>query len=85
MARPPGVVWRLAQYVVEMEPGGFSQSDIAKKVYKMLVDEVGDRQLVKSIASADKDCYGAAAGGVGGEEGVNLSSSLAKQYMCNVM
>ena len=51
---PPGVVQRLAQYVVEVEPGGFNQSDIAKKVYKMLVDEVGDRQLVKSIASADR-------------------------------
>jgi len=51
---PPGVVRRLAQYVVEVEPGGFSQNDIAKKVYKMLVDVVGDRQLVKSIASADR-------------------------------
>jgi predicted ribosome quality control (RQC) complex YloA/Tae2 family protein len=51
---PPGVVRRLAQHVVEVEPGGFSQNDIAKKVYKMLVDEVGDRQLVKSIASADR-------------------------------
>jgi len=51
---PPGVVRRLAQYVVEVEPGGFNQSDIAKKVYKMLVEEVGDRQLVKSIASADR-------------------------------
>jgi predicted ribosome quality control (RQC) complex YloA/Tae2 family protein len=51
---PPGVVRRLAQHVVEVEPGGFNQSDIAKKVYKILVDEVGDRQLVKSIASADR-------------------------------
>lgn len=51
---PPEVVRRLAQHVVEVEPGGFSQNDIAKKVYKMLVDEVGDRQLVKSIASADR-------------------------------
>jgi len=50
VGRPPGVVRRLAQYVVEMEPGGFSQSDIEKNIYKMLVDEVGDRQLVKSIA-----------------------------------
>jgi len=50
VGRPPGVVRRLAQYVVEVEPGGFSQSDIAKKVYKMLVDELGDRHLVKSIA-----------------------------------
>jgi len=51
---PPGVVRRLAQHVVEVEPGGFNQGDIAKKVYKILVDEVGDRQLVKSIASADR-------------------------------
>ena len=40
---------------------------------------------MKSIASAEKDCYDAAAGGVKGEEGLNLSSSLAKQYMCNVV
>ena len=24
--------------MVEVEPGGFSQNDIAKKIYKMLVD-----------------------------------------------
>ncbi|KAF5424299.1 MAG: hypothetical protein C5S44_01820 [Candidatus Methanocomedens sp.] len=51
---PPEEVRRLAQYVVEVEPGGFSQNDIAKKIYKMLVDDVGDRALVKSIASADR-------------------------------
>jgi predicted ribosome quality control (RQC) complex YloA/Tae2 family protein len=51
---PPEVVKGRAQYVVEVEPGEFNQNDIAKKVYKMLVDMVGDRALVKSIASADK-------------------------------
>jgi len=71
--RPSEAMRRQAQYVVEVEPGGFNQNDIARKIYKMLVDEVGDRQLVKSIASADRIAR------------VNLSSSLAKQYMCNVM
>jgi len=61
-------VRRLAQYVVVVGPGGFSQNDIAKKIYKMLVDIVRDWALVKSIASVDKDCYDAAAGEVGGEE-----------------
>ena len=51
----------------------------------MLVNMLEDRALVKSIASADKDCYDGAAGGVEGEEGVNLSCCPAKQYMCNVM
>ena len=51
---PPGVVHNLAQFVVEVEPGEFSQNDIAKKIYKILVNKVGDRQQVKSIASADK-------------------------------
>lgn len=51
---PPGVVRKKARYMVEVEPGGFSQNDIAKKIYKMLVDMVGDRALVKSIASADR-------------------------------
>jgi hypothetical protein len=44
-------------------PGKSSQNDIAKKIYKMLVDDVGDRQLMKSTASADKDCYDAAGRG----------------------
>ena len=35
-------------------PGKSSQNDIAKKIYKMPVDEVGDRALVKPIASADR-------------------------------
>ncbi|KAF5422156.1 MAG: hypothetical protein C5S44_05215 [Candidatus Methanocomedens sp.] len=48
--------------MVEVEPGEFSQNGIAKKIYKMLVDGAGDRALVKSIASGDKDCYDAAAG-----------------------
>lgn len=51
---PPEAVRGRAQYVVEVEPGEFSQNDIARKIYKMLVDMVGDRALVKSIASADK-------------------------------
>jgi len=51
---PSSAVKKLAQYVVEVEPGEFNQNDIAKKVYKLLVDEVGDRALVKSIASADR-------------------------------
>ncbi|MDF1558129.1 MAG: ribosome rescue protein RqcH [ANME-2 cluster archaeon] len=51
---PPEAVIGRAQYVVEIEPGEFNQNDIAKKIYKMLVDMVGDRALVKSIASADK-------------------------------
>ncbi|MCL7414996.1 MAG: NFACT family protein [ANME-2 cluster archaeon] len=51
---PPEAVRGRAEYVVEVEPGEFNQNDIAKKIYKMLVDMVGDRALVKSIASADK-------------------------------
>ena len=70
--------------MVVVGPGGFSQNDIAKKIYKMLVDG-GGWALVKSIASVDKDCYDAAAWGVECEEGVNLSCCPAKQYMCNVM
>jgi len=38
----------------------------------MLVNMLEDRALVKSIASADKDCYDAVAGGVEGEEGVKI-------------
>lgn len=51
---PPGAVRKLAKYEVEVEPGEFSQNDIARKIYKMLVDKLGDRVLVKSIASPDK-------------------------------
>ena len=86
---PPGVVQRLAQYVVEVEPGGFSQNDIAKKIYKMFVDDVGDRQLVKSIASDDKDCYDAAAGGVEGEnikfmESVKTSFNILFEFVFTI-
>ncbi len=36
--------------MVEVEPGGFSQNDIAKKIYKMLVDG--------GSAAGEVDCFG---------------------------
>ncbi len=51
---PTSAVSNLAEYMIEVEQGEFNQSDIAKKIYKLFVDKVGDRQFVKSIASPDK-------------------------------
>ncbi|MFV9631546.1 MAG: ribosome rescue protein RqcH [Methanosarcinales archaeon] len=51
---PTSAVSKLAEYMIEVEQGEFNQSDIAKKIYKLFVDKVGDRQFVKSIASPDK-------------------------------
>jgi predicted ribosome quality control (RQC) complex YloA/Tae2 family protein len=51
---PPEAVRRLSEYVIEIEPGEFNQGDTAMKIYKILIDKVGNRQFVKSIASADK-------------------------------
>ena len=55
----------------------------------MPVDEVGDRALVKSIVTADKDCYNAAAGGVEGEnikflESVETSSNILFEFVFTI-
>ena len=42
------------QHVVEVVPGKFNQNDIAKKIYKIYVDKLGDPNFVKQIASPDK-------------------------------
>ena len=51
----------------------------------MLVNMLEDRALVKSIASADKDCYDAAAGGVESEEGVSYFYCTLTMYVRKVM
>lgn len=37
--------------MIEVEPGGFSQNDIAKKIYKVLVDGGG-------AGAGEVDCFG---------------------------
>ena len=47
----------------------------------MLVGMLGDRALVKSSDSGEKDCYDAAAGGVGGEEDVSYFYCTLTMYI----
>jgi len=51
---PASAVRKIAQFVMEVEPGEFEQNDISKKIYRMLVDKFEDKRLIKDIASPDK-------------------------------
>ncbi|MEL4305641.1 ribosome rescue protein RqcH [Methanococcoides sp. LMO-2] len=50
---PVSAIQSSGKYVVELVPGKFNQNDIAKKVYRIYVDELKDPSFVKQIASPD--------------------------------
>ncbi|WP_135605896.1 ribosome rescue protein RqcH [Methanococcoides sp. NM1] len=50
---PVSAIERSGKYVVELLPGKFNQNDIAKKVYRIYVDELKDPSFVKQVASPD--------------------------------
>ncbi|NYT19251.1 MAG: DUF814 domain-containing protein, partial [Methanosarcinales archaeon] len=50
---PLSAIERSGKYVVELVPGKFNQNDIAKKVYRIYVDELKDPSFVKQVASPD--------------------------------
>ncbi|WP_440953386.1 ribosome rescue protein RqcH [Methanococcoides sp. FTZ1] len=50
---PVSAIQNSGKYVVEIVPGKFNQNDIAKKVYRIYVDELKDPSFVKQIASPD--------------------------------
>lgn len=44
-----------AKYLVEIEPGGFNQDDMAKKIYRHFLEKAGeDEKAIRQAASADK-------------------------------
>lgn len=51
---PLTAVSKYGQHVVEVVPGKFNQNDVAKKIYKIYVDRLGDPNFVKQIASPDR-------------------------------
>ncbi|MEZ5335969.1 MAG: ribosome rescue protein RqcH [Methanolobus sp.] len=51
---PLSAVSKHGENVVEVVPGKFNQNDVAKKIYKIYVDKLGDPNFVKQIASPDK-------------------------------
>ncbi|VVB85378.1 Uncharacterised protein [uncultured archaeon] len=51
---PMSAVKKIAQFVLELEPGEFEQNDLSKKIYRMLTDKFEDKKLIKEIASPDK-------------------------------
>lgn len=51
---PLSAVKKTAQFVLQVEPGGFNQNDISKKIYRMLNDKFEDKKLIKTIASPDR-------------------------------
>jgi len=51
---PLSAVKSRAQYVIEIEPGEYSQNDLSKKIYRTLIDKFEDKKLIKAIASPDK-------------------------------
>ena len=51
---PVSAVRKIAQFVMELEPGEFEQNDLSKKIYRMLTDKFEDKRLIKEIASPDK-------------------------------
>lgn len=51
---PVSAVKKVAQFVMELEPGEFEQNDLAKKIYRMLTEKFEDKKLIKEIASPDK-------------------------------
>jgi predicted ribosome quality control (RQC) complex YloA/Tae2 family protein len=51
---PVSAVNTHGQHLVEIVPGKFNQNDVAKKIYKIYVEKLGDPNFVKQIASPDK-------------------------------
>lgn len=51
---PPNAIKKRAKIVVEVEPGEFNQNDLSKKIYRLLLEKIEDKRLVKTIASPDK-------------------------------
>ncbi|MDK2892574.1 ribosome rescue protein RqcH [Methanohalophilus sp.] len=51
---PLSAVESRAEHVIELVPGKFNQNDIAKKIYRIYVEKLGDVHFVKQIASPDK-------------------------------
>jgi predicted ribosome quality control (RQC) complex YloA/Tae2 family protein len=51
---PVSAVRKIAQFVIELEPGEYEQNDLSKKIYRMLTDKFEDKRLIKEIASPDK-------------------------------
>ena len=51
---PVSAVKKTAQFVLQVEPGGFNQNDISKKIYRLLNDKFEDKKLIKTIASPDR-------------------------------
>ncbi|AEH60292.1 Fibronectin-binding A domain protein [Methanosalsum zhilinae DSM 4017] len=51
---PVSAITKWGEHIIELIPGKFNQNDIAKKIYRILVDSVEDVSLVRQIASPDK-------------------------------
>ncbi len=51
---PLSAIKEHARHIVELVPGKFNQNDIAKKVYRIYVDEIKDPSFVKQVASPDR-------------------------------
>jgi predicted ribosome quality control (RQC) complex YloA/Tae2 family protein len=51
---PVSAVKKRAQFVIEIEPGEFEQSDLSKKIYRMLNEKFEDKKFIKAIASPDR-------------------------------
>ncbi|HJH32280.1 MAG TPA: fibronectin-binding domain-containing protein [Methanosarcinaceae archaeon] len=50
---PLSAIRKHAKYVIEVVPGKFNQNDISKKISRTYVNDLGDVQFVKQIASPD--------------------------------
>ena len=50
---PISAIKRNGKHVVELIPGKFNQNDIAKKIYKIYLNELKDIHFVKQVASPD--------------------------------
>jgi predicted ribosome quality control (RQC) complex YloA/Tae2 family protein len=51
---PLDAVKKNGKFVIELTPGKYSQSDLAKKIYKLYMEQLKDVHFVKSIASPDQ-------------------------------
>jgi predicted ribosome quality control (RQC) complex YloA/Tae2 family protein len=51
---PVSTVQARGKHVVELVPGKFNQNDIARKIYRLYVEKIGDVHFLKQIASPDK-------------------------------
>ncbi|WP_292484431.1 ribosome rescue protein RqcH [Methanohalobium sp.] len=51
---PLDAVKKNGKYIIELMPGKYSQSDLAKKIYKLYMEQLKDVHFVKNIASPDQ-------------------------------